>query len=164
MFSKQFPFDRRTRIFKTKINSTISRSEDSETINAYNKPAILISDENLDFARALSKGLLRRGFSCYVTENKGEIFSLFLLKRPIVTVLGFNIGEKDDGIKAATDILRTSPRAEIVVLTNSIFEVTKTEKVGIELFVRRDLGLTEIIDAICVVSNLKKPTCKLVSR
>ena len=135
-----------------------------EAVNEYSKPCILVADENSAFTGALSKGLVQRGFSCYVTENKSEVFSLFLLKRPVVTVLGFNVRERDDGIRAATDILRTSSRAEIIVLTNSISEVTKTEKIGVELFVRRDLGLTKIINAVCVVSNLKKPTCKLVSK
>lgn len=164
MFSKPFPSDRSTRRPKAKVDSAISESEHLETTNEYNKPWILIAGENSDFTKALSKRLVTRGFSCCDTDNEEQVFSLFLLKRPVVTVISFKTKEKNGGIKAATDILKTSSRAEIVVLTDSISKVTEAEKIGVELFVRRDLGLTKIIDMICVVSNLKKPACKLVSR
>lgn len=162
MFSRQSPSDGKTKRSDSEVGST--KFEDLEAINEYNKPCILVADENSEFTETLSKGLTKRGYSCYVTENKREVLSMFLLKRPVVTVLGLNIQEKEDGIKAASDILRTSSRAEIVVLTDSISEVTKTEKIGVELFVRKDAGLAKIINAICVASNLRKPSCKLVSK
>ena len=89
LFSKEFPSDRKGRP-NAKIDST-TKFEALEAVNEYSKPCILVADENSAFTGALSKGLVQRGFSCYVTENKSEVFSLFLLKRPVVTVLWFNV-------------------------------------------------------------------------
>lgn len=129
-----------------------------------NVPTVLIAEEDSRFAKALSQGLRAKGFKCTITNDKKEAFPLFLVKRPNVTLLSFHEKEKPDGIKVATDILRTSSRAEIVILADSDSKAVQMEGIGVELFVRRDEPVNKIVDSIGAVSNLKRPTCNLVAK
>lgn len=124
---------------------------------------VLVSEDDSAFAKLLLQALNARGFNCTITDDSNELFSLFLVKRPNVVVISLNAQGNAKTIKATSDILRTSSRAEVVVLMDQISDPSKIEKVGVELFVRKNVVLSKIVNSISAVSNLKKPTLRLVS-
>jgi DNA-binding response OmpR family regulator len=133
--------------------------------NQDGRVTVLIAVESLEFADALSRALGETDFSCVVADSGKKAFSLFLERRPDVVVLSSDIIEEEDGIEAAREILRASSRTEVVILTDSKSKVTDiAERIGVEIFINKDTSLPRIVNSISAVSNLKKPTCKLVAQ
>ena len=128
-------------------------------------PSVLIAVESILFADALSRSLTARGLNCLVAEDGKYAFTMFLERRPDIAVLSFGITKKEDGFDAAKAILKSSSKAEIVILTDSNSEISKTtEQSGVEIFIDKHTSLSKIEEAICALANLKRSTCNVVSR
>lgn len=126
---------------------------------------VVLLDRYPEFANLLSQELEIRGLHCILAGNAKEICSKTLETTPDVVVLSSTISASRDGIEAAKQILSKRPLTEIIVLTDLYSEIEmKDEKIGIELFLDRGLGIKKIADSISQICDMRKSAFHLVAR
>ena len=139
----------------------------SETRNSRKRqaPLILIADRDNEFVSSLSQQLTTKGFECIPVDSANEAYSRSLEAMPDVVVIGCNITREGDGLQVAKQILSRRSLTEVVVLTDLDSEIgKKTERIGVELFIKRSLGVEKIVSSICGICELKKSSFRLIAK
>jgi len=128
-------------------------------------PIILIADRDSNFAISLSQELKSRGNDCILASGVVDAFARSLQVVPNVVVLAYDIARKGDGIELAKQILSQRPLMKIVMLTDIYSRIDKKEeRIGIELFTEKSLGIQKIASTICGISELRKTAFRLVAK
>ena len=83
---------------------------------------------------------------------------------PDVVVLDSVIERENDGIQIAKRILSRRRLTKIVLLVDMSSKIEKKdERIGIELFVKKGVGVQKISDSICGILELRKSSFDLIA-
>lgn len=153
--------------FPRRGNPSKKRQENRPPSSAKNRqtPIVLIADRDNSFAISLSHELKARGNDCVLVSDPVEAFARSLQSLPDVIVLSYDIARKGDGLELAKQILSQRPLMKIVMLTDISSKIEKKdERIGVELFTEKTLGVLKIANTICGICELRKSAFRLIAK
>ena len=128
-------------------------------------PIILIADRDKDFANSLLQELNGKGFKCFLANSANEAYSTSLEVLPDAVVICCNIAREGDGLQAAKQILSRRSLTAIVALTDLDSKIgEKAERIGIEVFIQRSLGIEKVVNTICGICEVRKLSFRMIAK
>ncbi|MDE6740441.1 MAG: response regulator transcription factor [Lachnospiraceae bacterium] len=120
---------------------------------------ILLVDDHELFAKSLSVALdeYHEIEQLYTVQNLQDMEQLLHEKKIDIILMDINLGNlsNEDGLKIASDLLRTDPSVKIVILTGYDLPVYRHEakKIGVRGFLYKSISPDDLVAALIHVSH-----------
>ena len=122
------------------------------------RKSIIIADDHSMFAESLAENLVRNGNYevLKIVKNGLELLEQLKFHTPDIILLDYNMPEMD-GLHAAREILKKSPRTKILLITmhSSVHILNPIIKLGIKGIVLKNTSTAELVVAIQEILNGK---------
>lgn len=122
------------------------------------RKSIIIADDHSMFAESLAENLGRNGNYevLKIVKNGLELLEQLKFHTPDIILLDYNMPEMD-GLHAAREILKKSPRTKILLITmhSSVHILNPMIKLGIKGIVLKNTSTAELVVAIQEILNGK---------